>query len=109
VDLIHRPYIYKNTPLTAKRAMFEHLRITDITANGYQVEVPRAYLGHLRDHLGFPPGEEAMNNRFMVNHMRSQLPFMRSKSLHEHFMYCQDMSQRMSAVLPIWQEIPSNL
>jgi radical SAM superfamily enzyme YgiQ (UPF0313 family) len=107
VDLIHRPYIYINTPLRAKRTMFEHLRVTGIMANGYQVEVPTAYLGHLRDHLGYPPGEEAMTNRFMVNHSRSQLPFMRSKSPHEHFMYCQDMSQRMSATLPIWQEIPA--
>jgi hypothetical protein len=35
--------------------------------------------------------------------------FMRSKSLHEHFMYCHDMSQRMPATLPIWQETHSNL
>jgi radical SAM superfamily enzyme YgiQ (UPF0313 family) len=106
MDLIHRPYIYNNTPITAKRHRFEHLRVTGVTANGYVVDIPTEYLKYLRDHPGYPRGEGAAVNRFEVNHRRSQLPFMRSKSLHEHFMYCQDMSQRMTTVLPVWLEMP---
>jgi len=105
IDLINRPYIYNNTPITAKRHHFEHLRALNVTANGYIVDIPTEYLEHLRDHIGNPLREGAAVSRFEVNHRRSQLPFMRSKSLHEHFIYCQDMSQRVTAFLPVWREI----
>jgi radical SAM superfamily enzyme YgiQ (UPF0313 family) len=105
VDLIHRPYIYNNTPITAKRHLFEHLRVIEVMANGYLVDIPTEYLEYLRDHLGYQPPEGTAVNRFEVNHKRSQLPFMHSKSLHEHFMYCQDMSQRITSFLPAWREI----
>jgi radical SAM superfamily enzyme YgiQ (UPF0313 family) len=105
VDLIHRPYIYDNTPITAKRHRFEHLRVIDVTASGYIVDIPTEYLKHLRGHIGHPLREDAAVNRFEVNHRRSQLPFMHSKPLHENFRYCKDMSQRTTAFLPVWREI----
>jgi radical SAM superfamily enzyme YgiQ (UPF0313 family) len=106
VDLIHRPYIYKNTLIIAKQYLFEHLRVSSVTADGYLIDVPTEYLNHLLDHLGSPPREGVAVNRFEVNHRRSQLPLMPSKSLHEHFIYCQDMLQRMGALLPAWREMP---
>jgi hypothetical protein len=102
VDLIHRPYIYSNTPISAKRHRFAHLRVLNILPGGYLVEIPSIYIGRLREHLN--QLQNGSTNRFEVIHKRSQLPFMWAKSLHEHFMYCQDMSQRMMTLLPEWRE-----
>lgn len=105
VDLINRPYIYKNTPIIAKRYPFEHLRVIEVNAKGYLVEAPAEYLNSLRDHLGSTLADGVVANRFEVNHRRSQLPFMRSKSLYEHYIYCADLGQRTTAMLPVWREI----
>lgn len=107
VDLINRPYMYNNTPIIAKRTPFQHLIVINVAANGYLVEVPTEYLKYLRESLGYPPGEGGVVNRFEVNHRRSQLPFMLTKSLYEHFAYCQDMSRRLNAIIPAWLEMTS--
>jgi radical SAM superfamily enzyme YgiQ (UPF0313 family) len=106
VDLIHRPYVYRNTPIVSKRRKFRYLRVVDVHAKGYVVEVPSRYAAHLREY-GTLMARAGLMNRFEVNHRRLQLPFTPSKSLHEHFVYCQDMSQRMMSFLPAWQTAAS--
>lgn len=103
VDIINRPYIYRNTPIVAKRRKFMHLRVLDTFPKGYLVELPSEYLESLREQI-LPLPVTQSTSCCEVNHRRSQLPFMLAKSLHEHFMYCQDMSQRMMSFLPTWRE-----
>jgi hypothetical protein len=105
VDLINRPYIYRNTQIVAKRHLFANLRVINVMENGYVVEIPTEYLKYLGDHLSYPLKKDEAVKRFELNHRRSQLPFMRSKPLNEHFLYCHDMSLRMSALLPVWREM----
>jgi radical SAM superfamily enzyme YgiQ (UPF0313 family) len=107
VDLIHRPYVYRNTPISAKRRRFQHLRVVQVHSKGYVIEVPAPYSGHLREYLGLSATNEQVD-RFEVIHRRSQLPFNPSKSLFDHFLYCQDMSQKMATVLPTWREVSSS-
>jgi putative methyltransferase len=101
VDLVSRPYIYRNTPIGEKAHEFVHLRV-DTRADGYAVEIPAPYLPSLREHLGLH-GDDSSSSRFEVIHRRTQLPFMRSKALHENFIYCQDTIQRMGRVMPVWR------
>lgn len=104
VDLIHRPYVYRNTPILFKRYRFTQLQILGVFPKGYLVEIPSHYVKHMSENLklGYT---NRIAKRFEVVHKRSQLPFVPAKSMHEHFMYCQDMTQRMTAFLPLWREV----
>lgn len=101
LDLVNRPYVYQNTRITPKRHEFIHLRNVSATPDGYVLEVPTRYLEHLNGYVALQ--SDGATNRFELNHRRAQLPFMPSKSLNEHFMYCQDASQRMGNLAPVWQ------
>jgi hypothetical protein len=102
VDLLNRPYIYRNTPITPKRHEFTELRVSDVLAGGYLVDIPSQYVESLREYIA-PEGDNLSMNRFVVNYRRSQLPLVPRKSLHEHYVYCFDMSQRMKSLLPVWR------
>jgi hypothetical protein len=103
VDLINRPYVYRNTPITSKRHNFEMLSVQPVRT-GYLIDIPAEFSECLRSYLGL---SDQPSGRFEVNHQRSQLPFMPRKSFHENVMYCQDMSNRMRHVLPEWRSVSS--
>ena len=102
VDLVNRPYVYRNTKIVPKRHRFELLRVS-VTPDAYLVEVPPEHLEILRASIPLKANDPSAT-RFEVNHRRSQLPFMPKKSLEEHYSYCQDVSQRMGSLLPVWGE-----
>lgn len=106
VDLLNRPYVYSNTRILPKRPRFQHLKV-NIARDGYTVEVPPNLLNSLSENLGVH-SDAASTNHFEVKHRRSQLPFMASKSLNEHFIYCQDVAQRVRILTPLWKNIPKS-
>ena len=102
LDLVTRPYVYQNTQIVPKPHEFKHMRLS-AAPDGYIVEIPSSqHLESLFEHIPIQ-GNDRSTNRFQVNYRRSQLPFMPGKSLNEHFMYCQDASQRMGSLAPVWQ------
>ena len=101
LDLVTRPYVYQNTQIAPKRHEFKHMRLS-AAPDGYTVEIPSSHLESLFERIPIQ-GNDQSTNRFHVNYRRSQLPFMPGKSLNEHFMYCQDASQRMGSLAPVWQ------
>ena len=105
LDLVARPYVYLNTQIEPKRHEFQHMQVSAVP-DGYIVEVPSSYLEALAEHIAIQ-GDDPSTNRFHVNYRRSQLPFMPGKSLNEHYMYCQDASQRMGSLAPVWQAADS--
>jgi radical SAM superfamily enzyme YgiQ (UPF0313 family) len=100
VDLLNRPYIYRNSPITPKVHVFNELSVLRVLPGGYHVEIPPARMPLLRNYLQL--GSE-VNNGFVLNHRRTQLPFVPRKSIHEHYVYCFDMSQRVKSILPLWE------
>jgi tRNA A37 methylthiotransferase MiaB len=102
VDLLNRPYVYQNTPITPKRYNFTKLDVRDVHAEGYVVDIPSQYIDRLREYITIEEGHQS-TNRFSVDHRRSQLPFIPSKSIREHVTYCFDISQKMKHILPIWR------
>ena len=104
LDLVSRPYVYQNTQIVPKRHEFKHMRLSAVP-DGYIVEIPSSHLEYLFERIAIQNvgGGDRSTNRFRVNYRRSQLPFMPGKSLNEHFMYCQDASQRMTSLAPVWQ------
>jgi hypothetical protein len=77
--------------------------VVSVTPNSFVVEVPAEHLEALRTYVGLPASESKVT-RFEVSYRRSQMPFMPNKSLGEHYSYCQDVSQRMGSLLPVWKE-----
>lgn len=103
VDLVNRPYVYRNTSMVPKRHQFKHLNVS-VSPNGYYVEMSPEYAEYLRGNVALD-GDDNSTNRFEVKHKRSQMPFMPAKSLNEHFMYCHDTSQRMRTLTPRWEMV----
>jgi tRNA A37 methylthiotransferase MiaB len=105
LDLVNRPYVYSNTRIGAKRYKFKHINVS-VTPDGYIVEVPSEYLECLyTTRIVHGDDGDEPTNCFELKHRLSQLPFMPGKSLNEHFMYCQDASQRMRTLVPMWQKV----
>lgn len=101
IDLLNRPYTYRNTKFLPKKHRFTTLRGVTPSANGYLVDVTPAQIVALREYFTLQGLEPSMT-RIEVNHRRSQLPFMPSKPLKESYLYCQDISHRMVNMLPLW-------
>jgi hypothetical protein len=102
IDVINRPYVYRSTPIVAKQGRFRHLGV-EVLPQGYRIDVPIAYAAYLEEFLNVSR-LDGQSTRFDVGHRRSQMPFMPRKSLHEHFMYCQDVAHRMRELVPVWRE-----
>ncbi|MEO7328147.1 MAG: radical SAM protein [Minicystis sp.] len=107
VDMLNRPYPYRNSKILPKKFKFEKMKSVTPTADGYMVEIDPEDLPLLQEYIKLQ-GAEATSTRFEVNHRRTQLPYMPSKSLKEHYGYCQDLSQRMGGLLPIWR-VPARM
>ena len=105
VDLIHRPYIYRSTPIVAEKHRFELLSVVDILPHGYRVQVPERFRPALEKFIALPGVQEDSTGLFEVNHRRQQLPFMRHKSMEDNYSYCQDMLHKMRSILPLWSEV----
>jgi len=101
VDLLNRPYIYQNTQILQKRRRFRHIKVS-VAPDGYTVEIPPAYVEKLHGNVTLQ-AETPAATRFKIRHRGAQLPFMPSKSLNDHYMYCQDASQRIRTLTPVWQ------
>jgi putative methyltransferase len=101
IDLINRPYVYSNTKVLPKQHRFAQLRVTAVRPDGYVLEVPAGYADALAEYLAIhspTPGTHTIE----VTHRQVGLPYMPSKSLHEHYMYCQSMFERMRKLAPRW-------
>jgi radical SAM superfamily enzyme YgiQ (UPF0313 family) len=102
VDLLNRPYAYLGR-VAPKKHKFEQLRVVGTSQEGYMVEIPNEHLDLLKEYISVQtiPGSK---NRFEVNHKRVQQPAMKNRILREHHSYCEDMSQRMPSLMPLWRD-----
>lgn len=103
IDTVNRPYIYYNTPIRTKGFEYSHLIVVPVEG-GYLVEVPAEYAALIRGYLSVD-GDYESTRDFEADHRRAQLPLMPRKSPHENFVYCQDMTQRMRDIVPVWRAL----
>jgi radical SAM superfamily enzyme YgiQ (UPF0313 family) len=104
IDVINRPYIYFNTPLTEKQLESGQLNAVVVDEVGYLVQVFPEFAELVRKYV-VTDYQDAPDTIFEVNHRRVQLPFMSRKSEYENFVYCQDMAQRMRDIVPVWTQV----
>ncbi|MFO0762541.1 MAG: hypothetical protein U0359_39240 [Byssovorax sp.] len=102
VDLLNRPYAYLGR-VAPKKHKFEALRVVSTGPEGYLVEIPNEHLDLLKEYIAVQ-ALPTSKNRFEVNHKRIQQPTMKNRILREHHSYCEDMSQRMPSLMPLWRD-----
>jgi radical SAM superfamily enzyme YgiQ (UPF0313 family) len=100
MDLLNRPYVYRNTPITAKQHRFEQLTLKEVLPDGYLVELPSSARALVGDLIRL---EATDGNVFHVNHRRAPVGFNPKKSLGENLYYASDASTKMRSLSPEWK------
>jgi tRNA A37 methylthiotransferase MiaB len=105
IDLVNRPYVYRNTRIGPKQYVFEFIRVLDVLPGGYRVETPAAARPFLERCLGALGSSSNPSNVFDVNHRREQIPYMPRKTESENWSYCHEMMHRIGSITPVWTEV----
>lgn len=103
VDLLNRPYVYRDTPIAPKRYAFEFLKVETLST-GYLVDVPAAQAPLLAEVLETMSFRPALTHRYEINHRREQMPFMPHKSAKDLYGYCQSMMYKGRGFLGLWAD-----
>jgi hypothetical protein len=107
IDLVSRPYVYRNTPIVPKRYRFRQFSSVETTEDGYVVSMSPAHRALLPSYVAVSGSQSC---GLIVRHRhRSQLPLMPTKSAHDTFMYCQNMWHHMRDLTPVWQALDTPL
>ncbi len=104
IDLLNKPHVYDDTPLELKEHSFEQVKLNDVAARSYYVEVPEKLLSRVHSSRSVIAGNdnEELAATFEVNHKRLQYPHMKSQGLEHNAVLCHGMVLRIETILPIW-------
>ncbi|MEW6742798.1 MAG: radical SAM protein [Planctomycetota bacterium] len=113
IELLNRPYIYADTPIYVDSIAWEHVRPRGKAGRRQiAVELSEVAARVLRKYLPVEDNAPA-SHTFVIDHQRSQLPLMPTRSLEHHASYCHGMIQRSRSLLPTWKahqpEVPQDL
>lgn len=106
LDVLNWPYVYSNTPLDPTRFPFEEVRVLDLGGRRYTVDVGTRLRASLGDTVRFADGERPDGTVYVVDHARSQHPYMPSQSLDHNAHYCHGMIDRVENIVPLWRSVP---
>jgi hypothetical protein len=102
IDLLNRPYLYRNAEFAPKPYAFEQLKVKEARDDGYLVEVPPASVASLARHLGLREDLTGASTLHVV-HRRDQLPFMPGKTLRDHLVNATDFCHSVRNFVPLWR------
>ncbi|MBF0288090.1 MAG: radical SAM protein [SAR324 cluster bacterium] len=100
LDLLNRPYVYSNTPISNGQGIIENISIVSQEAGCYTVKIPHKYQELTRNLLGFEKEETV--DHLKIKYRTTQMPYMKGKSYDDNFSYCQDKLHKMTSILPVW-------
>lgn len=110
LDLLNRPYVYSNTPITNCEGMLSHVQITSKETDGLLVRIPPEHVELVPDLLGV---EGATGTRLRVTYRghdgQTQMPFMESKQYQDNLSYCEAKLHKMGSILPVWAADTSSI
>lgn len=98
LDLLNRPHVYYNTPITNGKGLLRQIKVLDRTKDGIVVEFPENYARSASLLLGL--GEPGTS--YSVKYRSTQMPFMPSKPHEDNLSYCEAKLHKMGSILPIW-------
>ena len=100
LDLVAKPYIYRNTPMSNLEDKLEIIRMRSPGKGGVVVRMPPEHYALAKHHVGFENGTG--NPALKVQYITSQFPYMKAKSLDDNYAYCNDKLHKMGSILPAW-------
>ena len=100
LDLLAKPYIYRNTPMADVGGKLEMIQMLSQQKNSVVVRMPPEYYDLAKQKVGFQNGTG--NPSLKIQYIASQFPFMKAKSLDDNYAYCNDKLHKMGSILPTW-------
>jgi len=103
LDLLNRPHVYSNTPITNGEGMLNRVQITSKETDGLLVRIPAEHAKLASELLGI---EGAAGTRLRVTYRahegQTQMPFMENKPYEDNLSYCEAKLHKMGSILPVW-------
>lgn len=110
LDLLNRPHVYSNTPITNGEGMLNHVQIISKDTDGLLVRIPAEHAKLAPELLGI---EGAADTRFRVTYRshegQTQMPFMENKPYEDNLSYCEAKLHKMASILPVWAVATSSV
>ncbi|WP_437677692.1 cobalamin-dependent protein [Sorangium sp. So ce131] len=98
MDLLNRPHVYYNTPISLNEVMLRHVELLSKERDGFVVSIPAQFAKTASELLGL----EGTNTRLRVRYRSTQMPFMESKPYEDNLSYCEAKLHKMGSILPTW-------
>jgi hypothetical protein len=101
IDILHRPYVYRNTRIAPKRCGFKYANVTLNGKQGYRVEFDPGLtqLDEIIARVGIPPSP---SGAWELDHRRAKIPFMPASDIIRNYVSCHDWLHKTREILPIW-------
>jgi len=98
VDLLNRPHIYYNTPISNGDGLLKMIQIVSKDKDGYLVRVPGEYAKTTADLFGL----SSSNPKLRIKYHTTQMPFMENKPYEDNLSYCEARLHKMASIMPVW-------
>lgn len=104
VDLLGKPYLYRNTPVHRPEHDFEHIQVVDVLDRGYLVEVSGGLPSLLRRYAAGLMSDPAIDKSSVVHidHEKAHQPYRPRGNEGINIDYCNRMITRIGNILPSW-------
>lgn len=100
LDLLNRPYAYRNTRIVERASLLQGFNCQSLAANDrVQVEVPSAHVALIAEALGV---SDRTCGTYEVSYKSEQYPYLAGKKELDYHTYCTGMLLRMNAVAARW-------
>ncbi|WP_158616691.1 B12-binding domain-containing radical SAM protein [Corallococcus sp. CA054B] len=105
LDLLNRPHVYSNTPVTNGDGLLKHVTVVAKEKDALVVHIPEKYVQLAWEMLRL---DGAPSTRMRVKYRGAQMPFMANKPYEDNLSYCEAKLHKMGSILPVWEPaVPS--
>jgi putative methyltransferase len=98
LDLLNRPYVYYNTPISNGEGLLNLSQVVSKHRDGMVIKVPTKYGSATSEALGLHDPA----NTYRIKYRTDQLPFMEVKPFEDNLSYCESKLHKMRSILPVW-------
>ena len=102
VDLIARPYFYSNTPVEIPEWSFQHVKVGGARGRRIAIRVPQSVTRWVLDNIDASDLPDDWSGVALLDHARTQLPFMRQKSMQQNLYAISPAVENMTNIVPRW-------
>ncbi|WP_375744288.1 cobalamin-dependent protein [Corallococcus interemptor] len=100
LDLLNRPHVYSNTPVTNGEGLLKHVTVVSKEKDALVVHIPEKYAQLAWEMLRL---DGAPSTRMRVKYRGAQMPFMANKPYEDNLSYCEAKLHKMGSILPVWE------